>query len=176
MAWAVNNAERIEKLVLLNTSAFMPTDDIRLPWQLRLARSPLGTALVQGGNAFAVGATLMCTKKPLPAAVKRGLTAPYRSFAERISTLRFVQDIPLSPKDPAWAVVEATDKGLAQFNDTPILIQWGMGDFVFHEGFLRQFEKRWPHAQVHEMQAGHYVLEDATDVVVSRIAAFLDAP
>lgn len=173
LGWAVQNPERIDRIVVLNTSAFAPSKEIKLPWQLKMARSPLGTLLVQGGNAFSVGATLMCTVKSLPAAVKRGYTAPYRSFDERVSTLRFVQDIPLSPKDEAWASVEATDRALEVFKDTPILIQWGTRDFVFHTGFLKQFEKRWPHAEVDRYEAGHYVIEDETDAVIARISGFL---
>jgi cis-3-alkyl-4-acyloxetan-2-one decarboxylase len=174
LGWAVRNVERIAKIVVLNTSAFVPSAEIKLPWQLKLARSLLGTILVQGGNTFAVGATRMCTVKRMPAAVRRGFVAPYRSFAERISTLRFVQDIPLSPADKAWDVVEATDKGLAQFTATPVLIHWGMKDFVFHGGFLAQFRKRWPHAEVTEYQAGHYVLEDETEAVIASILRFLE--
>ena len=173
MGWACRNPSRIERIVLLNTSAFAPSAEIKLPWQLKLARSPLGTALVQGGNAFAIGATWTCTVKSMSSEVKHGFTAPYRSFNERISTLRFVQDIPLSPADQAWATVEAIDAGLSQFAQTPILIQWGMKDFVFHAGFLRQFRKRWPHAEVDEYRAGHYVLEDETDAIVERARGFI---
>lgn len=173
LAWAVQNAERIEKIVVLNTSGFAPSEEIRLPWQLKLARSPLGTLLVQGGNAFAIGATMTCTRKKMPASVKHGYVAPYRSFAERIATLRFVQDIPLSPGDKAWDLVEATDKGLQRFASTPILLQWGMKDFVFHPGFLGQFRKRWPHAEVDEYDAGHYVIEDVTEAICARVTGFL---
>lgn len=175
MGWAVANPDRVERIILLNTSAFLPAGDLQLPWQLKLARSPLGTLLVQGMNAFAVGAAWTCTTKPLSKQVRRAYTAPYRSFSERISTLRFVQDIGLSPDDRSWAQIEATDKGLAQFADTPILIHWGLKDFVFHKGFLEQFRARWPHALIHEHAAGHYVLEDEADAIIASIRSFLAA-
>ncbi len=175
MAWAVQNPDRVARIVVTNTSAFMPNDDIKLPWQLKLARSPLGTALVQGFNAFAIGATVTCTEKPLSSAAKKGYTAPYDTFANRIATLRFVQDIPLSPKDGAWALVEATDAGLDLFAQTPILVLWGDKDYVFHPGFRAQFEKRWPHAEVQSWPAGHFVIEDEKEAVCSKIAAFVGA-
>ncbi len=172
--WAVDHPEQVARTVILNTSAFAPSDEIRLPWQLKLARSPLGTALVQGFNAFAIGGTLTCTVKPMAADVKKAYTAPYDSFANRVSTLRFVQDIPLSDKDRAWDAVAHTDQGLDRLGDKPALICWGLKDYVFHGGFLAQWKKRWPHAEVHTWDdAGHYVLEDKPGEITALVRGFL---
>src|SRR3546814_8908855 len=92
---------------------------------------------------------------------RRALVSPYNSWANRIATLRFVQDIPLSPDDPAWALVEASGKQLPQFADRPCFIGWGMRDFVFDHHFLDQFTQALPQAQVQRFeQGGHYILED----------------
>ena len=176
LGWAVGHADDVARLIITNTSAFVPSRTIRLPWQLKLARSPLGTALVQGLNTFAAGATRMCTVKPLAADVRRAYTAPYDSFANRIATLRFVQDIPLAPGDPAWDAVEHTDRNLTCLAGKPTQIHWGERDFVFHDGFLKEWRARLPDALVHSYDAGHYVLEDVSDAIIPRIRAHLRMP
>jgi len=108
--------------------------------------------------------------------VRRAYTAPYDRPAARLATLRFVQDIPLGPDDPAGEVVEQTAAGLEAFSDTPALICWGAKDFVFDDHFLDEWRRRWPHAEVHRFaDCGHYVLEDARDEVIEQVLAFFAA-
>ncbi|MEZ4473499.1 MAG: alpha/beta fold hydrolase [bacterium] len=175
MAWAVRHAERVKRLIILNTAAFPKPATKKMPWSLTLAREwSLGTLLVRGFNAFSRGATRAATTHRLPRRVRDAYCAPYDSWANRIATLRFVQDIPLSPADPAWAVVAETEAGLAQFVDTPTLICWGEQDFVFDHHFLAVWQQHLPHAEVERYaDAGHYVLEDARDAILPRVRRFL---
>ena len=93
--WAGRYPERIRRLVVLNTGAFRNPNGQKIPPTLKLIRNtPLGRLLVQGFNAFSAGATRMAVTRPLPKAIRSAYTAPYSSWAERIATLRFVQDIP----------------------------------------------------------------------------------
>ena len=56
----------------------------------------------------------------------------------------------------------------------PILIGWGMRDFVFDRPFLDEWTRRFPHAEVHRFeQAGHYVLEDESEALTALIEGFL---
>lgn len=176
LGWAVAHPERVRSLVVLNTAAFHLPAGKAVPWQLRLVRdTALGAVLVRGLNAFALGAAWVgCTRRRMPAAVRRAYTAPYDSWAHRHATLRFVQDIPLGPDDPAYGTVTRVSEGLAQLADRPILLGWGLRDFVFDADYLAEFERRWPRAEVHRYaDAGHYVLEDAADELVPLIAGFL---
>ncbi|MCG3173247.1 MAG: Haloalkane dehalogenase 2 [Myxococcota bacterium] len=175
MAWAAEHPEMIERIVILNTAAFPKPAAKRLPFTLKLARdSRLGAFLVRGFNAFSAGAAFLAVEKPMPAAVRAGYTAPYQSWDDRIATLRFVQDIPLSPQDPSYAVVARTAERLHVFGETPMLIAWGMRDFVFDHHFLDEWKRRCPHARVQEYpDCGHYVLEDAAGRIEPLIAGFL---
>jgi pimeloyl-ACP methyl ester carboxylesterase len=176
MAWAVRHPERVARLVVLNTGAFPLPAEKPLPWALWLARdTAVGAWLVQGLNAFAVGACHTCvTRRRMPADVRRAFCAPYDSWANRVATLKFVQTIPLRPTDPGYDIVTATDAGLAQFRDTPTLVCWGMRDYVFDRHFLAGWERRLPHAEVHRFpDCGHYILEDAPDEVTNLVGEFL---
>lgn len=175
MAWAVENVEKIARLVILNTAAFHLPPSKSMPWQLSLARdSKLGAFLVRGFNAFSAGATRMAVTRPLPAAVRAAYVAPYDSWDHRIATLRFVQDIPLAPGDRGYEIISSTASKLPLLADKPGLICWGMRDFVFDEKFLTEWRNYLPFAEVHEYPgAGHYVLEDAGERIVPLVQAFL---
>lgn len=178
MAWAVANPERVDRLVVLNTAAFPLPRSKRMPASLRLARVPgLGAAVVRGLNLFSLGANRACVTKPLTPAAAAGYLAPYDSWTDRVAVHEFVRDIPLSPQDPAWAVVERTAQGLHLLADRRMAIFWGARDFVFDHHFLAEWRARFPRAEVTEFpDAGHYVLEDAGDVIVPGVFDFLTRP
>lgn len=177
LAWAVRHPERVARLVITNTGGFPNPKGLRLPFALKLGRdSALGALLIRGFNAFAGGATRLATVKPMPAEVRAAYTAPYDSWANRIATLRFVQDIPLGPGDPAWAIVEETGRGLQVLAGKPALLGWGLRDFVFDRAFYDEFVRRFPQAQRCAYDdAGHYVLEDAHARLVPEVRRFLAA-
>ena len=100
--------------------------------------------------------------------------APYDSWAHRIATLRFVQDIPLKPGDRGFDIVQGTADGLTQLRHVPMLIAWGLKDFVFDRHFLDEWVRRFPEAEVHRYEdCGHYILEDAWAEVHPLILDFL---
>lgn len=174
--WADRHPELVSRLVVLNTAAFPLPSSKPLPRTLWLVRNTrLGALLVRGFNAFAVGATRMAvTRKPLPRAVRDGLIAPYDSWSSRIATLRFVQDIPLTPEDPSWEIVEGVGESLGQFAHLPALVCWGDRDFVFDHHFLEVWQQKLPGAKVHRFaDCGHYVLEDAGDEIEVLVRSFL---
>jgi haloalkane dehalogenase len=176
LTWAVRHPERIARLVILNTAAFHLPAGKPLPWQLRVIRNtPLGPLLVRGFNAFCRGAVrTCCTRRPMPEAVRRGYLLPYDSWANRVAVLRFVQDIPLGPSDPGYDLVTTTQEGLQRLREVPMLICWGMRDFVFDAHFLAEWERRFPRAEVHRFaDAGHYVLEDAAEDIIPLVQRFV---
>ncbi len=177
MAWATAHPERVARVALMNTAAFPMPSDMRFPGVLRFTRTPVGALLVRGGNAFSLGASHLCTTRtPMARAVRHAYRAPYDSWDHRIATLRFVQDIPLDPRDPSYAIVEQTGRDLALLKDVPFSITWGAKDFIFGDAFLREWQRRVPHADVLRIaDAGHYVIEDAPEEVVPRMVRFLTA-
>jgi len=174
--WGVTHSAQIQRLVILNTGAFPLPASKPLPRRLRLGRdSVLGTGLIRGLNAFAAGAARLGVVNPMPRGVRRAYLAPYDSWAHRIATSRFVQDIPLGEGDAAWPLVQAMGRMLPGYADRPAFIGWGLRDFVFDRHFLAGFTTALPGAQVHAFEdAGHYVLEDKAAVLVPAIRTFLD--
>jgi len=177
MAYAARYPERIGRLVLLNTAAFHLPKEKKFPLGLKICRDTvLGTLLVRGYNAFSIGASIVgCKKNPMSCELQRAYRSPYNSWANRIATLRFVQDIPLAPGDRNYALVSQVAASLDRFKDLPVSIYWGELDFVFDTTFLAEWIRRFPKAQVHRYpDGGHYILEDLKTEVVPLIENFLD--
>ena len=175
--WALKHAAQVKRLVILNTAAFPMPAAKAMPWQIALGRDYfIGEGVIRLFNAFSGGASRLGVERKMPAAVRQAYVAPYDTWKHRIATVRFMQDIPLSPKDAAWPLLEAAGEALPSFADRPALIGWGLKDFVFDRHFLERFRADLPQAQVHAFEdAGHYVLEDKHEVLVPEIRAFLDA-
>lgn len=174
--WALTHEAQVRRLLITNTAAFPLPAAKPLPWQLKLGRDmKLGALMIRGFNAFSAGAARDGVMRKMPADVRRAYEAPYDSWANRISTLRFVQDIPLSEGDPAWTLVNASAKRLPAYADRPTFIGWGLRDFVFDHHFLEGFQRALPEAESHAFEdAGHYVMEDKHEVLVPAMRRFLD--
>jgi haloalkane dehalogenase len=175
-AYALRHPERIGRLIVLNTAAFRKPADKPLPTVLAFIRrtSRISGPAILRFNLFARGALLTASAKRLAPAVRRGLLAPTRCRAGRTATLEFVRDIPLTARDPSYAIVRRVDEGLPTLAATPMLICWGAKDFVFDADYYREWRRRFPGAEAHLFaQAGHYVLEDAADAIVPLVLDFL---
>jgi len=176
MTWAVRHQEKVARLVILNTAAFPLPKEKPFPLGLRICRDTLlGTLLVRGFNAFARGAASVgCKLNPMSPALQQLYCLPYDSWQNRIATLRFVQDIPLNPRDRGFDIISNTATGLEQFKNLPMLILWGEQDFVFDRHFLDEWIERFPEAEVHSWQdGGHYILEDVKEEAIPMIADFI---
>jgi pimeloyl-ACP methyl ester carboxylesterase len=178
MGYAARHPERIGRIVIMNTAAFHLPDDMKVPAALRVVRdSGVGAVGVRAFNAFARGAAMVgCKRRPLSREARDAYLAPYDSWANRIGTLRFVEDIPLRASDPSYALVSEIEASLPRFAETPVLACWGDLDFVFTPRVLEHWQARWPHAEVHRFaDCGHYVLEDAGPEIATLVRAFLVA-
>ena len=175
-AWALNHRERVARWVVTNTSAFPLPKAKPMPWQIAMGRhSRVGGYLIRRFNLFARGAAHFGTKRTLSADIRQAYTHVYDGWRNAISTLRFMQDIPLSNTDRAWPLIEATERALPGYATLPAYIAWGLRDFCFDKHFYDVFDRAWPDAEKHPFQdAGHYVLEDKHEVIVPQIRAFLD--
>ncbi|MFD3583261.1 alpha/beta fold hydrolase [Streptomyces sp. NPDC058683] len=176
MAWARRHPEWLSRIVMLNSAAFPVPAGHRLPWYLRLIRSGgrLPAWFVHRTNAFALAASHLGVTSPLPAPVRRAYVAPYRSEHRRLAVLRFVQDIPLTPADPAWPLIDVGPIEAPEMTALPMLVCWGGRDPVFDHRFLAEWQRRFPSAEVKLLpRAGHFVQEDARDEVIAYVREFL---
>lgn len=164
--------DALEKLVLLNTGAFLSK---RIPWRIAAIKIPvIGEFIIRGLNGFAGPAAIMSVKTPLKPAVKRGFLWPYRSWANRLAVWNFVKDIPLRESHRSYETLAAVESGLSKIADKPIQLVWGAKDFCFSMHFHDRFMEFFPSAQSEVCdQCGHYILEDGGSEICSKITTFL---
>ena len=170
---AEQRPELVNRIVVMNTAAFT---SIHLPRRIALCRLPLiGPLVVRGGNGFAAPAVWMAmSRRPLTKIESRGYLMPYDSWANRVAVNAFVQDIPMHESHRTWETLKKVEQGIGRFNRRASLIIWGGRDFCFNDSFYQEWLKRLPNAEnLYLEDAGHYVLEDASNDVVPRIKAHL---
>lgn len=176
LAWALEHLDQVGRIVVMNTAGFFPPKGKPIPHRLKLIRAggKLMRCAVLNLNLFARAALYMAPRRPLTTEVKAGLIAPYDSPKNRLATLNFVLDIPLTPKDPSGPIVERVDQNLQRIFNRPAIILWGAHDFVFDRNYYQEWRHRLPQVEAHCFEdAGHYLLEDIPDKIISHITEFL---
>ena len=179
LGYALRHPDRISRIILMNTAAFFPPKEKKLPFRLQLLKRfrTIARIAVLGGNLFSRAALVMAPRKALGRDVRKGLCAPYNSWNNRMATLKFVEDIPLVPSDPSFSLLQWLDRHLHRLSPIPMLILWGMHDFVFDADYLSEWQRRFPQARIHRYpQAGHYLLEDEPERILTDILNFLKSP
>ncbi len=176
MAFARRHPDRIARLVVTNTAAFRARE---IPLRIAACRVPiLGSLAVRGLGLFSRAALEMATERRdlMRGPVRRGYLAPYSDWNDRVATLAFVRDIPMTAGHPSWNELVATEEALGQFVNRPMLIVWGERDWCFTPRFREEWQARFPDAEVKiAPDAGHLVLEDAGERAREWIGKFLEA-
>lgn len=172
---ALKHPTRIKRLMLLNTAAFPPP---YVPWRIAACRLPwVGEWSIRRLNLFARAALSMALHRlpKLDKPVAAGLIAPYRDWNSRVAIARFVQDIPRRKSHPTWQLLSRIEKGVSIFADRPTRLVWGMKDWCFRPECLTRLEQLFPQAQTRRLDdVGHYVMEEAAEVVIDELRGCLN--
>jgi acyl-CoA synthetase (AMP-forming)/AMP-acid ligase II/pimeloyl-ACP methyl ester carboxylesterase len=175
--YATLHPEKIAGLVMLNTAGFIWPVNKKLPIPLFMARIPYISALfIRGLNVFARGAVHIGMKrKSMAKNVARGMLYPYSTWNDRLAIHRFIQDIPVRPGNKGFDMGLFMESRLKLLSHVPMLLCWGLADFVFCGKMLDEFVRHFPDAEVRRFEdGGHYILEDAAEEVIPAIERFVD--
>jgi len=172
MGHAVNNVEKIRKIVLMNTASFT---SINIPPRIAFLKIPIWRdLLIRRLNLFALPAAFMAPAKLLKNEVRQGFLFPYNSYKNRIAVTNFVKDIPLTKCHRSYETLHTIEKKLTNIK-SPIFLMWGMKDFCFTPYFLKRYQEFFPNAKTLELpKASHYLLEDAKIEAINAIGVFLE--
>ncbi|MBF0544976.1 MAG: alpha/beta fold hydrolase [Candidatus Riflebacteria bacterium] len=171
---ATRRPDLIKRIFVFNTAAFRLPTNMPFPWPLWAFRNlKLGEWLNQSLNLFSLITAKTSTRKQMDEKVFYGFTGPYNSWDERIAVTRFVQDIPLIKGDFAFEELVQIEEGLDKLRRIPMFVGWGKHDFIFSRGFFLEWKKRFPEALFKVYDAGHYLLEDASQEIFAEIEEFI---
>jgi pimeloyl-ACP methyl ester carboxylesterase len=180
-AWAGSHPDRIAALVVLNTFCHRPTAPVRLMAALRVFRTPIaGELAIKGAHAFVRGWLFragVMHRDRLTSSVRRAYLAPHPSWSSRTAILEFPRQLPDGPQAPISQWLGDVHDRLVALADRPVLIVWAGQDPAFTPQML---EDLWlpdfPDAQLLRLPvAGHYLQEDAHELIVPRLLKFLDS-
>jgi pimeloyl-ACP methyl ester carboxylesterase len=178
LAWAADHADRVARLAILDSFVHPPDAPVSLPLPLRLFRLPgLGELLVKGGHAIVRGFLLgggVARPERLTAAVRRAYLAPHGGWAARTAILTLAREFPAGPDGRVAAFQAGVQRRAAALASRPVFIAWGGKDVVLGESVLARWRRDFPRADLLRLpEAGHFVQEDAHEVVVPALLAFL---
>ncbi|HEX6457965.1 MAG TPA: alpha/beta fold hydrolase [Thermoleophilaceae bacterium] len=171
LAAALERPGRVSRVVAMNTWAWeLPSF---LPSFLRQFRSEgLGEILALASNAVVESIPGGMVSRNHDPVMMSAYRAPHPDYWSRLGTLAFIRDIPLTENDVSAPLMGHIHESLSELN-VPLLLIWGMRDRVFVPAFLDQWQAIFPDAHKIELQAGHYLVEDAPDQVADAIHEFV---
>lgn len=178
--WATNHPQRVAGLFIMNTHVHRPPGKVRLPLPIRLFRTPIiGEVMIKGLHIFVRGLVFrvgVVKRERLTADVKRAYLAPHPSWSTRTPILVFPREIPSGSEGRVADLGGEIERRLeSQFRQKPVMIAWALKDIAFKEYVLDQFWlKTFPDAKVLRIpDAGHYLQEDAHEVIAPALVDFL---
>jgi haloalkane dehalogenase len=156
--YAVNNADNIKRLIILNTWAWNSTRMPGYEKSAKILKSPLVPILYKYLNFSAKYAIPMSfgNNKLLTKDVHRMYTAPFCNAAKRMGTLGFVKSL-LNEKD--W--FEGIWQKIDVICHKPALFVWGMADAFLTEPYLDKFEEKFTNKRTVRLPGvGHFPQEE----------------
>lgn len=168
-------AERVQGLVLANTSAVHPARPFRPKAFHRLAHVPgLSDALFRGlGFPLPVLDRVQGNPRSIGRIEKRAYRWPLRRFRDRAGPLALARMVPDAEAHPSTALLDAIGAWVEQYRG-PAALVWGRRDPILGRA-LRRHREVLPQAEVLETTAGHFLQEEVPERLAHAIARVAEA-
>lgn len=167
LRWAVENADRVDRLVIMNTGLFTGrVSNGFLAWRAFAERNPdLPVGFVLQG----------ATVSELPEDVVAAYEAPFPTPESKAGAAQFPLLVPTEERAPGAAEMLAVIKALRSW-DKPALVAFSDSDPVFpYPQSGEQFTRMIPGAgeQVRIDGASHFLQEDRGETIAAQMLSFL---
>jgi haloalkane dehalogenase len=170
LSYAIANPEKVERVVMFNTWLWETKNDPAIQKVDRILNSRLGRFLYLRLN-FSPKVLLkkaFYDKKKLSKAVHRHYKKPFPDKKSRFGLLNIGKSL-LGSSDwykTQWEQIE-------MIKDKPFLVLWGMKDAFITEENLQKWERTLGNAEIHRIEAGHFVQEEKFSESLGAIQRFL---
>ncbi len=172
LAWAMENAPRIERVVVLNSWCWSVAGDPHFERFSAFMGGRFGRFLIKTFNAFARFVLPKAVGHRLPRQVHQHYLAPFPTRQSRNACANFPKQI-ISESDWLSAVWSQRTK----LTGVPVLLYWGRRDIAFRDDELKRWTEAFPHAEVHtDDRAGHCPQESAPERLLPLLQGFLQDP
>lgn len=168
--FAINNPDKIEKIIILNSWLWSSKSDPDFIKFSKILKSPLLPILYKYFN-FSPSFILPSSfgDKKLNSKIKKYYTLPFAKIQERQGPLAFAKSL-LTDQD--W-FEELWNKKIV-IENKKVLFVWGMKDPVIKPKYLSKFELAFKNSTSIKLDScGHFPQEEEADIVSKSILAFL---
>ena len=126
-------------------------------------------------KALSQGGPSTITKRRMTSAEKRAYHHIYDEPDSETVVMTWPRSIPLKVGDRGWADMQAIERRLPEFKDTPTLLLWAPGDEVFPIEYAHRFKELLPHAEGPILfdRAKHFLQDDRGPDLAAAIVDFL---
>ena len=169
LAWALDNPERVQRLIITNTWLWPVNRSWYYQGFSKAMGGPLGRYLIRNHNAFAQQVVKQAwgTRTPLTPELHRTFTGVHPRKDERKGMWVFPREIVGSTE---WLRSLWSRRDVLA--DVEISLLWGMQDVAFRPDVLDRWAREFPSADVKRLaDVGHFVALEATDELVRTIRA-----
>lgn len=169
MRWAIENADRVDRLVIMNTGLFTGrVSEGFLAWRAFAERNPdLPVGFVLQG----------ATATELPGDVVAAYEAPFPTAESKAGAAQFPLLVPVEERAPGAAEMLVVSEALRSW-DKPALVAFSDCDPVFpYPRSGEQFTRMIPGAgeQVCIEGASHFLQEDRGEAIAGHMLSFLSS-
>jgi haloalkane dehalogenase len=166
LRWAVEHADRVARLVIMNTGLFAgQVNEAFMAWRSFAERNPdLPVGFVIQG----------ATKTEVPAEVIAAYEAPWPNAESKAGVAQFPLIVPTSPEAAGVAEMNATREALAGW-EKPALVCFSDSDPIFTPAVGQRFVDLIPGAEELRVIEGaaHFLQEDGGEQIAAEINRFL---
>lgn len=158
--FALHHPDRVKRLLLWNTWCRSLVDDPHFGKPAKILHTGFARFLYRRLN-FPVRYVMPRAwgdRKKLTRAIHAHYKAPLDNYAHRIATYAIGRE--LLNASPWW---EARWQKMDELAQVPVLIFWGTLDKFIPLSELAKWKQRMPHAQVQEVKAGHWPVEESPE-------------
>jgi haloalkane dehalogenase len=167
LRWAVENPDRVDRLVIMNTGLFAgQVNEAFMAWRNFAERNPdLPVGFVING----------ATATDVPADVVAAYEAPWPNAESKAGVAMFPLLVPISPDAPGAAVMNGVREQLGAW-DKPTLVCFSDSDPIFTPKAGQRFVDLIPGAgELRVIEgAAHFLQEDKGEEIAGEINRFLD--
>jgi pimeloyl-ACP methyl ester carboxylesterase len=170
---ALAHPERVQALVVQNANAY--EDGLGPVWNSRKAfwadRAKYEATVRANLASFDANRTRHLGNSPHPERFDPDTWTDETAFLQQPGQLAIQMDLFYNYRTnvasyPAW-------QAYLRKYQPPTLVVWGRYDKSFMVEGARAFSRDVPHAEIHELDAGHFALDEATDAVAEAMQRFL---
>jgi len=171
LGFAVNNPERIKRLVIMNTSIGVMKAD-KKPWYATVEEKGMYEQFIMNIEGLIKGG--IYRKENVTDSMIKAYTTPFPSEEYYIGAFTWPKDIPVGDSHPSASIMMHVRENLDKLSEKEKILIWGMKDPIFPKRTIDWWHRIYPDIETHRIEnASHFLQEDAPEEIIEIIMDFL---